>query len=154
MAAFLGMSPGELIELSETAGLLPHDNNYRPKLEIFFSKLLRQDGRNNRGFIAHLSHNWIKEGIFNYEDALNLLLLLWEAGSHTTAIGLSRVMEFLLKHPEQWPHLIENPRNQIKFIEEVLRLKPPTICLSRSVVKDIKLGKQQLKAGEQIWLNI
>jgi cytochrome P450 len=97
---------------------------------------------------------WTKDEVVEEEEALFLLTLLWFAGIDNSTIALGRVMEFLLKNPHQWQELKGNTKNQLKFIEEVLRLKPPTTFIQRSVVKDVQLGGQMLQAGERIWLNI
>lgn len=153
MGSFYGLTEVELQAMADQVGILPHDEGFKDRLQPYMAQLLAKDERPESGLLATVKH-WTKDEVIDQEEALFLLTLLWFAGIDTSTIALGRVMEFLLQNPHQWQELKGNIKNQLKFIEEVLRLKPPTTFIQRSVVKDVEVGGQMLQAGERIWLNI
>lgn len=153
MGAFYGLTDGELQGMADQVGILPHDDGFKVRLQPYMTQLLAKEERTEPGLLASVQR-WQKDGVIEKEEALFLLTLLWFAGIDTSTIALGRMMEFLLKNPHLWQELKGNSKNQLKFIEEVLRLKPPTTFIQRSVVKDSQIGDQTMQAGERIWLNI
>jgi cytochrome P450 len=153
MGAFYGLTSAECEELADYVGILPHNELFKERLEDFMRQLVEREPGSTDGLLAAV-RQWCDKGVIDQDQAIFLLTLLWFAGIDTSTIALGRVMEYLLKNPALWTPLTSSPKYQLKFIEEVLRLKPPTVTIQRSVVKDTTLDGQKLVAGERIWLDI
>jgi cytochrome P450 len=79
-------------------------------------------------------------------------MLLTSAGHDTSANSLGHALYHLATHPEHRVRLIEDPELVPGAVEEIIRFYGPLIGLGRRCVKDIELGGQQIKAGDQVAL--
>jgi cytochrome P450 len=59
---------------------------------------------------------------------------------------------WLSRNPEQRRRLAETPHLMPDAIEEFLRVFPPVQALSRTVMHDVELAGQSLKAGDRVLL--
>jgi len=77
-------------------------------------------------------------------------LLLAVAGNETTRNALSHGLHTLIRHPEQYRMLVDNPSLVPSATEEILRWASPVMYFRRNVTCDVKLRGQQLKAGDKV----
>lgn len=73
-------------------------------------------------------------------------------GSETTRNALAQGLMALLDDPDQLADLRQDPALLPTAAEEVVRWSSPVICFARTVIRDIELGGQQLRAGDRVGL--
>jgi cytochrome P450 len=89
------------------------------------------------------------------QQLLSFCLLLLVAGNETTTNLITNSVRILIEKPELQDQLRENPSLIPSFIEESLRYYSPVMSLpSRFATRDVELGGQQIKKGDQViaWL--
>lgn len=79
-------------------------------------------------------------------------LLLATAGNETTRTQILQGMLTLIQHPEQMRKLQENQSLLPNAIEEMLRFCTPAMCFGRKALRDVEVGGQLIKAGQQVVL--
>jgi len=82
--------------------------------------------------------------------------VLWNlvsGGLETTSALTSLTLHYLASHPEQRQQLSENPELLTAGTEEFLRYFSPVETLTRTVVRDAGLGRQQLRRGEHMMVS-
>ncbi len=80
----------------------------------------------------------------------NLWLLLVVGGNESTRHFLSGSLLALCEWPEQRNRLIESDRLMRTAVEELLRWISPIMQFRRTVIRDVMLGGQHLKAGDKV----
>ena len=99
------------------------------------------------------------------------LTLFFAAGAETTAASMGWACWLLSRHPDiqeelraeveafwatgnpDWNHLSELPKLE-NFVSEVLRIFPATPVIGRKAVAEDRLGKFDVKAGDQILVSL
>ena len=79
-------------------------------------------------------------------------LLILIGGDETTRHTLTGGVEQLLRHPDQWQRLLEDPGLVPGAVEEMLRWTAPVKNMARTVMRDNEFHGTQLKAGEKMLL--
>ncbi len=74
--------------------------------------------------------------------------LLFAAGHETTVNLIGNGLLWLLRHPEQWRMLRDDPRLIPNAIEEVLRYESPVQAVARTVAEPLDLGGMKLGRSE------
>ncbi|MEO5744611.1 MAG: cytochrome P450 [Terracoccus sp.] len=74
------------------------------------------------------------------------------AGHETTTTLISNCVRVLLRHPEQWNALIENPSLIPAAIDEVLRYSGSIVAWRRKALKDAEVGGVAIPAGAELLL--
>ena len=80
-------------------------------------------------------------------------LMLIAAGNESTRSVIAHGMRLLIEHPEQLQKLIDYPSMIPHAVEEVLRYNPAFVQMRRTVMEDVEIQGQQLKAGDKMVLN-
>ncbi len=75
------------------------------------------------------------------------LVFLAFAGMETTRNQLGLALQTLLKHPDQWRLLGEQPGLGAQAVEEVMRVNPTVTWITREAIGDVDLNGLQLPAG-------
>jgi cytochrome P450 len=70
----------------------------------------------------------------------------------TTPACVASGFVWLSRNPEQRRRIVEKPDLLPEAIEELLRVFPPAHAVSRTILRDVELGGQSLKAGERVLL--
>ncbi|MGI9621266.1 MAG: cytochrome P450 [Acidimicrobiales bacterium] len=92
--------------------------------------------------------NTLSEG-----ERIGLLINLLVAGNETSIKATSAAVRVLAERPDVWEAL-HNDRSLVPtFVEEVLRLEPPTQGMFRYLTRETELGDQVLPAGSHVYLN-
>ncbi|MBT2271934.1 cytochrome P450 [Rhodococcus qingshengii] len=89
----------------------------------------------------------------NLDELLMVFQLTLVGGSDTSATALSKMMEFLTAHPEQWKAMQENPKCIQPFMDELLRTQAPVQGVFRKATKSTELGGQKIAEGDVVWLS-
>lgn len=75
------------------------------------------------------------------------------AGNESTRTGIAQGMRLLMEHPDQLQYLVDNPAHIPQAIEEMLRYNTAFTTMRRTVVEDVELGGEQLRAGDKVILH-
>ena len=79
--------------------------------------------------------------------------LLFAGHETTTKLIANGILE-LLRHPDQFEMLRDDPSLAPKAVEEILRYHGPSKSLTRGVKKDFELRGKQIEAGERVLLSL
>ena len=79
----------------------------------------------------------------------NLLLI---AGHETTVNLIANAVLALLRHPEQWAALRDDPQRVSAVVEETLRYDPPVQLTSRIAADDMTIGDAVVPKGDAMML--
>jgi len=87
------------------------------------------------------------------EAAVSLMLAYTTASMDTTISGLTRTIDLLARHPEQWAALRADPDALIPAaFDEALRLDAPVQVFARRVRRDVRVGEAELPTGAWVIL--
>jgi cytochrome P450 len=89
----------------------------------------------------------------SFAEKVSCIRALLIAGNDTTAAALTNLMMMLATQPALAQQLYESADDErlvSRFVEEVLRLEPPTHGLFRTATKDVDLGGTHIPAYSQI----
>ncbi|MGK6310261.1 cytochrome P450 [Variovorax sp. DT-64] len=115
--------------------------------------LVSERAKNPKGDVASaLLAGSIQGTPVNEAEAATILNGLTFAATDTTTATLAHMMIYLSGNPSDRQRLIDNPMLIPNAIDEILRYNSPFFGTSRTVMKDIELGGQELKAGEMAML--
>ncbi len=84
------------------------------------------------------------------DEIIGILQLLILGGLETTAGALGMMMIRLCEHPEVVALLRDQPERIPEAVEELLRLDPPFIAITRTAMHEADLGGQRIAAGEKV----
>ncbi len=87
------------------------------------------------------------------EEFQLFFLMLIAAGNESTRSVTAHGMRLLIENPDQLQKLVDNPEMIPYAIEEMLRFNPAFVQMRRTVMEDVELEGQQLKAGDKMVLN-
>ncbi len=79
-------------------------------------------------------------------------LLILIGGDETTRHTLSGGTEQLLRHPDQWRRLVEDPDLVPAAVEEMLRWTSPVKNMCRTCTEDTEFHGTELRQGEKVML--
>ena len=80
-------------------------------------------------------------------------LMLIAAGNESTRSVIAHGMRLLIENPEQLAKLIADPSLIPFAVEEILRYNPAFVQMRRTVMEDVEVQGQQLRAGDKMVLN-
>ncbi|MEH2084591.1 MAG: cytochrome P450 [Nostoc sp.] len=84
------------------------------------------------------------------KEILAVCTLLFGAGEETTGNTIANGMLALLNHPDQMEQLKKEPTKIQGAVEEIIRYDSAIQMITRIATNDLKIGNQQIKAGEKI----
>jgi cytochrome P450 len=80
----------------------------------------------------------------------NMFFLFAVAGNETLRNGIPGGLLTLLDHPAEHSRLRDDPSLLPTAIEEMLRYWPPVMDFRRTATHDLKLGDQEIRAGDKV----
>lgn len=92
--------------------------------------------------------NTLSEG-----ERIGLLINLLVAGNETSIKATSAAVGLLATRPDLWRQLKADPELVPTFVEEVLRLEPPTQGMFRYLTEDVEVGDRVLEGGTHVFLS-
>lgn len=102
--------------------------------------------------ISVLVHAEVDGQRLSDDDILQETLLILVGGDETTRHTISGGTEQLIRHPEQWDLLQNNPDLIPLAIEEMLRWTSPLKNMARTITADTDFHGTQLRQGEKMLL--
>lgn len=90
-----------------------------------------------------------------FDEAVSLVRAMLIAGNDTTASAISNLFFLLATRPEVARMLkdaVDDERLMNRFVEELLRLEPPTRALSRATTREVEVGGVTLPKGAHLML--
>ena len=81
-------------------------------------------------------------------------VLLSIAGHETTRSTAVHFIRLMTEHPDQYALLRSDPERYLpNAIDETLRFSPPVIKFRRTATRDTRIGAQDIKSGDKIYLS-
>jgi cytochrome P450 len=125
------------------------------ELKSYFSTIIDERRRQPRSdLISDLVAVEIEGDKLSHDELLALLILLLVAGNETTTNLIGNGLLALLRHPQQFQRLRENPALIDSAVEELLRYDSPVQTDSRIALTDIVIRGRQIKKGDVLLLLI
>lgn len=87
------------------------------------------------------------------EEFQLFFLMLIAAGNESTRSVIAHGMRLLMENPQQLQKLLDDPSLIPFAVEEILRFNPAFVQMRRTVMEDVEVQGQQLKAGDKMVLN-
>jgi cytochrome P450 len=91
-----------------------------------------------------------KEGVMSRDEVVGNLILLLIAGHQTTINLIANGTLALMRHPDQWQRLKQDPSLIVKATEEILRYDGPVKRAPRIAAADFELGGKTIRKAERI----
>jgi cytochrome P450 len=89
----------------------------------------------------------------NDSEIVNLMHMFTIAGLDTVTSSLSCILAWLAKHPDQRRHLVANPDDLAKAIEEIMRYESPVPSGGgRWAAQDTEINGVPVKKGDMVYL--
>ena len=96
-----------------------------------------------------------EEMTLKFEEAVSLIRAMLIAGNDTTATAISNLFLLLATRPNVVKLLdeaVDDERALNRFVEELLRMEPPTRALSRATIREVEIGGITLPKGAHLLL--
>jgi cytochrome P450 len=104
--------------------------------------------------ISDIVHAKLEDGTtLTFKEAVSIIRALIIGGNETTATALANLLFLLATRPEVGERLREcadDDKRLTRFVEELLRLAPPSRALSRTTTCDVELGGKFMPKGTQL----
>jgi cytochrome P450 len=134
--------PKELIDRARRAG---------EALQAYFVDLIaRRQKAPGDDLLSTLVATGEREDRLTRDELLSMAVLLFVAGFTTTANLIGNGLLALLKHPEQFACIQDNPALVPPAVEEMLRYDAPVQTNGRTILETLELSGQVLGAREMV----
>ncbi len=119
------------------------------ELGEYFSKLVEERRRSPReDLLTGLAQAELEGSKLDFDELLQMLILLLVAGNETTTTLIGNTALTLLDHPAELERLRRDPSLVPSAIEEVLRFSSPVQMDPRRATADTELCGEKLREGE------
>ncbi|GAA2412661.1 steroid C26-monooxygenase Cyp142 [Nonomuraea africana] len=95
---------------------------------------------------------WSARPDYDDEHLANEALLLLDGGAETTRTVIATAIDALIRHPDQWRLLREDPSLVENAVEEFIRWTTPILNMCRSATRDTELHGHTIRRGQQVLL--
>lgn len=120
-------------------------------MEAYFSRMVAERRAAPReDLTSRLIDAEIEGERLSEKEILTFMKLLLIAGNSTTSRLIGNAVLTLLEHPPELERLRADPGLVPAAVEEVLRFRPPINTWFRIAAKDVTLGGQEIRAGQQV----
>jgi cytochrome P450 family 142 subfamily A polypeptide 1 len=99
-----------------------------------------------------LVHAEVDGDRLSHDEIIQESLLILIGGDETTRHVISGGIHQLLLHRDQWERLAADPAARPAAVEEMLRWVTPIKNMVRTATRDVELGGQQLRQGDELML--
>jgi cytochrome P450 len=121
---------------------------------FIIAEMKARERESREDMISDIVHAKLEDGTtLTFKEAVSIIRALIIGGNETTATALSNLMFLLATRPEIAERLrnsADDDRLLARFVEELLRLAPPSRALSRTTTRDVELGGKFLPKGTQM----
>ncbi len=119
------------------------------EIRAYLGELLRKKRRNpTGGLLTELAAAESEGDKLSETELINTCITLLVAGHETTTSLIGNGIYVLLKHPDQWQLLKDDPALLTSAIEEILRYESPVARQPRLMKQDAEMGGKKLRQGE------
>ena len=123
---------------------------------FIIAEMKSREGDPREDMISDIVHAKLEDGTtLTFKEAVSIVRALIIGGNETTATALSNLLFLLATRPEIAERLrnsANDDRRLTRFVEELLRLAPPSRALSRTTTCDVELGGKYMPKGTQMLL--
>ncbi|MET9340776.1 cytochrome P450 [Nonomuraea sp. NPDC003804] len=95
---------------------------------------------------------WSARPDYDDEHLANEALLLLDGGAETTRTVIATAIDALIRHPDQWRLLREEPSLMENAVEEFIRWTTPILNMCRAATRDTELHGHTIRKGQQVLL--
>ncbi|MGV9309703.1 cytochrome P450 [Nonomuraea sp. NPDC003727] len=95
---------------------------------------------------------WSARPDYDDEHLANEALLLLDGGAETTRTVIATAIDALIRHPDQWRLLREEPSLVENAVEEFIRWTTPILNMCRAATRDTELHGHTIRKGQQVLL--
>jgi len=145
LLAFQGVNKPavELLERSQRALV---------EIRAYLNELIQQKRREPRqDLLSALVAAESEGGRLSEKELVNSCITVLVAGHETTTSLIGNGLYTLLRHPDQWQLLKQNPARLPSAIEEMLRYESPVARQPRLMKQDAEMGGKRLRAGQMVF---
>jgi cytochrome P450 len=118
---------------------------------FIIAEMRSREAEPREDMISDIVHAQLEDGTtLTFEEAVSIVRAIIVGGHETTATGLANLLHLLATRPEIERELrasVDDDRKLTRFVEEVLRLAPPSRALSRTTTCEVELGGKRLPKG-------
>jgi len=123
-------------------------------LEVFeYGRMLADErrGTDRTDLVARLVNQVPEDGVpLSERDFNSYFLLLVVAGNETTRHTITHSMNYLIRNPDQFALLKEQPELIPWAVEEFLRLASPVFHFRRTAQRDTEINGQAIREGDKV----
>jgi len=141
-----------MVALSTVAG-----KEQQARAEAAFDYLLERvrrmiaDKRANPGNgMADALIGFTRDGELSEQELEQVLTLFWASGGHNPSFIISSAIEYCARHPDVWDIYRAEPEKRANFINEIFRLNPPELFLTRYASEPMDIRGQPIRPGERM----
>jgi pimeloyl-[acyl-carrier protein] synthase len=124
-----------IIEIRVYLGALIEEKQRRPGADLL-SELVAAESEGNK---------------LSRTELVNSTITLLVAGHETTTALLANGLYTILRHPDQWQSLRDDPSLLTSAIEEMLRYESPVPRQPRLMTDEVEMGGKQLRRGQIVF---
>jgi len=121
---------------------------------FIIAEMKAREAEPREDMISDIVHAQLDDGTtLTFKEAVSIIRALIIGGNETTATALSNLLFLLATRPEIAERLRESAdddKRLTRFVEELLRLAPPSRALSRTTTRDVELGGKFMPKGTQL----
>jgi cytochrome P450 len=114
----------------------------------------RREEPHRDDLIDGLLHSEVEGRPLTDDEIVRVLMIMILGGVTTTTDTITSVMLRLAVTPGMQEELAGNLEVMPRAVEEFLRIEPPATGISRKARRDVEVGGQQLKAGDNLFYHI
>lgn len=122
------------------------------RLRDYVQDTLRQRADGEGDDLITRLYRAVPAGRASLDEVVNLVLLLFMTGVDTVTGALSNAVLGMLRRPDAWRALVEDPTLAQTAFTEATRLTTPVSFGARIVLQDVELGGVSFTAGETVLL--
>ncbi|MSO40523.1 MAG: cytochrome P450 [Solirubrobacterales bacterium] len=86
------------------------------------------------------------------DELRNMIVMLVFGGLDTTKNQMGIALDVFMRHPDQWDLLAERPELGGRAVEEVLRIEPTVLWISREALEDVEIEGLAIPQGTTVHL--
>jgi len=120
------------------------------------TKIREREATPREDLVSDLVHARLADDstpVLSFEEQVSTVRGFLIAGNDTTAAAIGNVILVLATQPDLAVRLyaeVDDERTMARFVEEILRLRPPVHGMFRTAMRDVELGNTHIPAGSQI----
>jgi cytochrome P450 len=125
----------------------------RSELEAYLGEVIAARDRDAReDLVSRIVHARVGGERLSYHEVMDMIVQFLLAGNETTAKLITSTVLHLAEQPDVADDLRSDPEKVPPFVEEMLRLEPPSQGLYRIALADYELGGVQIPDGAAVFV--